>query len=224
MKKSQLKQIIKEEIHKVLSEVKIEYKDKPYSDVNYTPIKTKIKYDNSDIDGVILKLLIGEASYVNNLMVIYPYVSDPDSFKNRMSFFDSGKYKIGEKGLKDLYNKLIDIFSKKEYSYSEVKNILETIQDANADPEYNEITVEDILDKIPSNLLSNKIKEFIEENFDDLNSYFDDVFDPKKLILKSSKDLADYFDFVYDVMNDERGLDIIDWAEYFRNYYAENLS
>jgi hypothetical protein len=189
MKKSELKQIIKEEISKVLSEVKIEYKDKPYSDGDYTPIETKIKYDNSDIGGVILKLLIGEASYINNLMVIYPYVSDPNSYKNRMSFFDSGKYKIGEKELKDLYSKLIDIFSKKEYSYSEVKNILDTIQDANTDPEYNEITVEDILDKIPSNLLSDEIKEFIEENFDDLNSYFDDVFDPKKLILKSPQNI-----------------------------------
>jgi hypothetical protein len=224
MKKLELRQIIKEEISKVLREVKIEYKDKPHSDGNYTPIKTKIKYDNSDIDGVILKLLIGEASYVNNLMVIYPYVSDPNSYKNRMSFFDSGKYKIGEKELKDLYNKLIDIFSKKEYSYSEVKNILDTIQDANTDPEYNEITVEDILDKIPSNLLSDEIKEFIEENFDDLNSYFDDVFDPKKLILKSPKDLADYFDFVYDTMNDKRGLDITDWADYFRDYYDKNIS
>ena len=47
MKKSQLKQIIKEEIHKVLNEVKIVYKDKPYSDGNYTPIETKIKYDKS---------------------------------------------------------------------------------------------------------------------------------------------------------------------------------
>ena len=224
MKKSQLKQVIKEEIRKVLNEVKIVYKDKPYSDGNYTPIETKIKYDNSDIYGVRLKLLVGEASYVNNLMVIYPYVSDPDSYKNRMSFFDSGKYKIGEKELKDLYNKLIDIFSKKEYSYSEVKNILETIQDANSDPEYNEVTIDDILDKIPSNLLSNKIKEFFEENFDDLESYFDDVFNPKELILKSPSDLADYFDFVYDVMNDERGLDITDWAKYFRDYYNKNLS
>ena len=144
----------------LLKELKIVYKDKPYSDGNYTPIETRIKYDNSDIDGVRLKLLVGEASYVNNLMVIYPYVSDPDSYKNRMSFFDSGKYKIGEKELKDLYNKLIGIFSKKEYSYSEVKNILETIQDANIDPEFNEVTIDDILDKIPSNLLSNKIKEF----------------------------------------------------------------
>ena len=219
MKKSQLKQIIKEEISKVLNEIKIEYKDKPYSDGNYTPIATKIKYDGSDIDGVILKLLIGEASYVNNLMVIYPYVSDPDSYKNRMSF-----HNIGENKLKELYDKLIDIFSKKEYLYSGVKNILEIIQDAINPQENNEITIEDILDKIPSNLLSDKIKEFIEENFDDLYSYFDDIFNPEELILKSPKDLADYFDFVYDAMNDERGLDITDWAKYFREYYTRNLS
>ena len=183
---------ILKEIRKVLSEIKIEYKDKPYSDGNYTPIQTKIKYDNSDIDGVILKLLIGEASYVNNLMVIYPYVSDPESWENRMSF-----HGIEENKLKNLYNKLIDIFSKKEYSYSEVKNILEIIQDdINPQEESNEVTIEDILDKIPSNLLSDKIKGFIEENFDDLYSYFDDVFNPEELILKSPKDLADYFDFV----------------------------
>ena len=42
--------LLKEE----LSEVKIEYKDKPGSNGNYTPIQTKIKYDNSDIDGVII--------------------------------------------------------------------------------------------------------------------------------------------------------------------------
>jgi len=214
MKKSQLKQLIKEEILKVLSEIKIEYRDKPYSDGNYTPIETKIKYDSSDIDGIRLKLLTGEASYVNNLMVIYPYVSDPDSYKNRMSF-----YSIGENKLKELYDKLIDIFSKKEYSYTEAKNLLETVQDAVNPQEDNEITIEDILDKIPSSLLSEEIREFIEENFDNLYSYFDDIFDPEKLILKSPKDLADYFDFVYDVMNDERGLDIVEWAEYFRNYY-----
>jgi hypothetical protein len=220
MKKSQLKQIIKEEIRKVLNEVKIIYKDKPYSDGNYAPIETKIKYDNSDIDGVILKLLIGEASYVNNLMVIYPYVSDPKSWENRMSF-----HSIGEDKLKELYNKLVDIFSKKEYSYSGVKNILEIIQDdINPQEESNEITIEDILDKIPSNLLSDKIKEFIEENFDDLYSYFNDIFNPEELILKSPKDLADYFDFVYDIANDERGLDITDWAKYFRDYYNKNLS
>lgn len=203
----------------LLKELKIEYKDKPYSDGNYTPIKTKIKYDNSDIDGVILKLLIGEASYVNNLMVIYPYVSDPESFKNRISFY------LAEDKLKELYNKLIDIFSKKEYSYSEVKNILEIIQDdVNPQEESNKATIDDVLDKIPSNLLSNKIKEFIYDNFDDLYSYFDDIFNPEELILKSPKDLADYFDFVYDVMNDERGLDITDWAEYFRDYYNRNIS
>ena len=209
-----------------LSEVKIEYKDKPYSDGDYTPIKTKIKYDNSDIDGVILNLLVGEASYANKLMVIYPYISDPNSFENRMSFFESikGKNKIGEKELKDLYNKLIDIFSKKEYSYSEVKNILETIQDANTTSEPNEIDVEDILDKIPSNLISYEIREFIEENFDDLESNFDDIFNPEKLIFKSPKDLADYFNFVYDVINNERGLDITDWGEYFRDYYNKNIS
>jgi len=214
MKKSQLKQLIKEEILKVLSEIKIEYRDKPYSDGNYTPIETKIKYDNSDIDGIRLKLLTGEASYVNNLMVIYPYVSDPESYKNKMSF-----RRMGEDKLKELYNKLIDIFSKKEYSYTEAKNLLETVQDAVNPQEDNEITIEDILDKIPSSLLSEEIREFIEENFDNLYSYFDDIFDPEKLILKSPKDLADYFDFVYDVMNDERGLDIVEWAEYFRNYY-----
>ncbi len=203
----------------ILNELKIEYKDKPYSDSNYTPIKTKIKYDNSDIDGVILKLLIGEASYINNLMVIYPYVSDPESFKNRISFY------LAEDRLKELYNKLIDIFSKKEYSYSEVKNILETVQDdVNPQEESNEATIDDVLDKIPSNLLSNEIKEFIYDNFDDLYSYFDDIFNPEELILKSPKDLADYFDFVYDAMNDERGLDITDWAKYFRDYYNKNIS
>ena len=210
---------ILKEIRKVLSEIKIEYKDKPYSDGNYTPIQTKIKYDNSDIDGVILKLLIGEASYVNNLMVIYPYVSDPESWENRMSF-----HGIEENKLKNLYNKLIDIFSKKEYSYSGVKNILEIIQDdINPQEESNEVTIEDILDKIPSNLLSDKIKGFIEENFDDLYSYFDDVFNPEELILKSPKDLADYFNFVYDIMNDKRGLDITDWGKYFKDYYNRNI-
>ena len=58
MKKSQLKQLIKEEILKVLSEIKIEYRDKPYSDGNYTPIETKIKYDNSDIDGIRLNMML----------------------------------------------------------------------------------------------------------------------------------------------------------------------
>lgn len=203
----------------LLKELKIEYKDKPYSDGNYTPIQTRIKYDNSDIDGVILKLLVGEASYINNLMVTYPYVSDPESFKNRISFY------LAEDKLKELYNKLIDIFSKKEYSYSEVKNILETIQDdINPQEESNEATIDDVLDKIPSNLLSNEIKEFIYDNFDDLYSYFDDIFNPEELILKSPKDLADYFDFVYDVMNDEKGLEITDWADYFRDYYNKNIS
>ena len=202
----------------ILKELKVEYRDKPYSDGNYTPIETKIKYDNSDIDGIRLKLLTGEASYVNNLMVIYPYVSDPESYKNKMSF-----RRMGEDKLKELYNKLIDIFSKKEYSYTEAKNLLETVQDAVNPQEDNEITIEDILDKIPSSLLSEEIREFIEENFDNLYSYFDDIFDPEKLILKSPKDLADYFDFVYDVMNDERGLDIVEWAEYFRNYYNSHM-
>lgn len=202
----------------ILKELKVEYRDKPYSDGNYTPIETKIKYDNSDIDGIRLKLLTGEASYVNNLMVIYPYVSDPESYKNKMSF-----RRMGEDKLKELYNKLIDIFSKKEYSYTEAKNLLETVQDAVNPQEDNEITIEDILDKIPSSLLSEEIREFIEENFDDLYIYFDDIFDPEKLILKSPKDLADYFDFVYDVMNDERGLDIVEWAEYFRNYYNSHM-
>ena len=68
-----------------------------------------------------------------------------------------------------------------------------------------------------------EIKEFFEENFDDLYSYFDDVFNPEELILKSPKDLANYFDFVYDVMNDERGLDITDWGGYFRDYYNRNI-
>lgn len=206
------------EIRQVLSEIKIEYKDKPYSDGNFTPIKTKIKYSNSDIDGVILKLLIGEG-VADSLMVIYPYVSDPDSWKNRIEFWG-----IEDNKLKNLYNKLIDIFSKKEYSYSEVKNILEIVQDdINPQEESNEVTIEDILDKIPSNLLSDKIKEFFEENFDDLYSYFDDAFNPEELILKSPKDLANYFDFVYEVMNDERGLDITDWGEYFRDYYNRNI-
>ena len=131
--------------------------------------------------------------------------------------------RMGEDKLKELYNKLIDIFSKKEYSYTEAKNLLETVQDAVNPQEDNEITIEDILDKIPSSLLSEEIREFIEENFDNLYSYFDDIFDPEKLILKSPKDLADYFDFVYDVMNDERGLDIVEWAEYFRNYYNSHM-
>ena len=52
----------------ILNELKIVHRDKPYSDGNYTPIETKIKYDNSDIDGVRLKLLTREASYVNNLI------------------------------------------------------------------------------------------------------------------------------------------------------------
>jgi hypothetical protein len=209
---------ILKEIRKVLSEIKIEYKDKPYSDGNFTPIKTKIKYSSSDIDGVILKLLIGEGP-ADSLTVIYPYVSDPESYKNRIEFWG-----IEDNKLKNLYNKLIDIFSKKEYSYSEVKNILEIIQDdINPQEESNEVTIEDILDKIPSNLLSDEIKEFFEENFDDLYSYFDDVFNPEELILKSPKDLANYFDFVYEVMNDERGLDITDWGEYFRDYYNRNI-
>lgn len=219
MKRSELRQLIREAISKVLNEIKIEYKDKSYSDGNYTPIKTKIKYSNSDIDGVRLKLLVGEASYVNNLMVIYPYVSDPESWENRMTFSN-----MGEDKLKELYNRLIDIFSKKEYSYSGVKNILETVQDALNPQENNGVTIEDILDKIPSNLLSNEIKKFIEENFDDLEMYFNDIFNPEELILKSPKDLADYFGFVYDIMNDERGLDITDWGGYFKDYYNRNIS
>ena len=203
---------------KLLKELKIEYKDKSYSDGNYTPIETKIKYDNSDIDGIRLKLLTGEASYVNNLMVTYPYVSDPKSYENRMSF-----HSMGEDKLKELYNKLIDIFSKKEYSYAEVNNLLETVQDTVNPQEDNEVNIDDVLDKIPSRLLSNKIKEFIYDNFDDLYSYFDDIFNPEELILKSPKDLADYFDFVYDVMNDERGLDIVEWADYFRDYYNNHM-
>jgi hypothetical protein len=203
----------------ILKELKVEYKDKPYSDGGYTPIETKIKYDNSDIDGIRLKLLTGVASYVDNLMVIYPYISDSESYENRITFS-----RLGDDKLKELYNKLIDIFSKKEYSYTEAKNLLETVQDhVNPQEESNEATIDDILDKIPSKLLSNKIKKFIEKNFDDLYSYFDDIFDPEKLILKSPKDLADYFDFVYDVMNDERGLDIVEWADYFRNYYNSHM-
>ena len=165
----------------ILKELKVEYRDKPYSDGRYTPIETKIKYDNSDIDGIRLKLLTGEASYIDNLRVIYPYVSDPTSYENRMSF-----HSMGEDKLKELYNKLIDIFSKKEYSYAEAKNLLETVQDhVNPQEESNEATIDDILDKIPSKLLSNKIKKFIEENFDDLYSYFEDIFNPEELILKS---------------------------------------
>jgi len=203
----------------ILKELKVEYRDKPYSDGRYTPIETKIKYDNSDIDGIRLKLLTGVASYVDNLMVIYPYISDSESYENRITFS-----RLGDDKLKELYNKLIDIFSKKEYSYTEAKNLLETVQDhVNPQEESNEATIDDILDKIPSKLLSNKIKKFIEKNFDDLYSYFDDIFDPEKLILKSPKDLADYFDFVYDVMNDERGLDIVEWADYFRNYYNSHM-
>jgi len=203
----------------ILKELKIVYKDKPYTDGNYTPIETKIKYDNSDIDGVRLKLLTGEASYVNNLMVRYPYVSDPESFENRITF-----HGIEEDELKKIYNKLIDIFSKKEYSYSEVKNILETVQDyINPREESNEATIDDVLNKIPSNLLSDKIKEFIYDNFDDLYSYFEDMFNPEELILKSPQDIADYFDFVYNVMNDNNDLNIIDMANYFRNYYNDHL-
>ena len=203
----------------ILKELKIVYKDKPYTDGNYTPIETKIKYDNSDIDGVRLKLLTGEASYVNNLMVRYPYVSDPESFENRITF-----HGIEEDELKKIYNKLIDIFSKKEYSYSEVKNILETVQDyINPREESNEATIDDVLNKIPSNLLSDKIKEFIYDNFDDLYSYFEDMFNPEELILKSPQDIADYFDFVYNVMNDNNDLNIIDMADYFRNYYNNHI-
>ena len=202
----------------ILKELKVEYRDKPYSDGRYTPIETKIKYDDSDIDGIRLKLLTGEASYINSLMVIYPYVSDPESYENRITFS-----RLEDDKLKELYNKLIGIFSKKEYSYAEAKNLLETVQDAVNPQESNETTIEDILDKIPSSLLSEEIREFIEENFDDLYSYFEDMFNPEELILKSPKDLADYFDFVYDVMNDERGLDIVEWAEYFRDYYNNHM-
>ena len=202
----------------ILNELKIVHRDKPYFDGNYNPIETKIKYDNSDIDSIRLKLLTGETSYVNNLTVVYPYISDSESFENRIRF-----HGLKEDKLKELYNKLIDIFSKKEYSYSEVKNLLETIQDAvNPQEESNEVTIDDILDKIPSNLLSNKIKRFILKNFDDLYSYFDDIFDPNTLIIKSPNELADYFNFVYDIMNSSDS-SIIDMADYFRNYYNDYL-
>jgi len=202
----------------LLNELKIEYRDKPYSDGSYTPIETKIKYDNSDIDSIRLKLLTGHASYINNLTVIFPYTSKPGSFENIITF-----HSMGDNELKKLYNKLIDIFFKKEYSYSEAKNLLETVQDAvNPQEEYDGVTIEDVLDKIPSNLLSNDIKEYIEEEFDDLYSYFDNIFDPEVLILKSPKDLADYFDFVYDIMNNN-DLTILDMANYFRNYYDKHI-
>jgi hypothetical protein len=202
----------------ILNELKIEYRDKPYSDGSYTPIKTKIKYDNSDIDGIRLKLLTGEASYVNSLVVVYPYISDPESFENRITF-----HRTGDDELKSLYNKLINIFSKKEYSYSEAKNLLEAVQDNENPPEEHDgATIEDILDKIPSNLLSDDIKEYITDNFDDLYNYFDDVFDPEVLILKSPKDLADYFDFVYDIMSNN-DLTILDMAKYFRDYYDKHF-
>jgi hypothetical protein len=207
----------------LLKELKIEYKDKPYSNGSYTPIETKIKYNNSDIDGVIIKLLTGE-SFANNLTIIYPYISDPKSYKNRMVFYQS------ETNLTELYNKLIDIFSKKEYSYSEVKNILETVKEAvksqGEQGEQEGVIIDDILDKIPSNLLSNKVKKFIENNFDDLSDWFDDLFDPEELIVKSPKDLVDYFNFVYDVMNDENDeneLNIVDMYEYISKYYNSHL-
>jgi len=202
----------------IVTEVKVLYKDKPYEDGTYTPIETKIKYDNSDIDGVILRLLTGQASYVNDLVVLFPYVSNPNSYENRMTF-----NRMDDSELENLYDKLINIFSKKEYSYSEVKNILETIQEyTNPEEEYDGVSIEDILDKIPSKLLSDKVRKFIEEEFDDLYGYFDDIFDPEVLILKSPKDLADYFDFVYNVMNNN-DLTILDMAKYFRDYYDKHI-
>ena len=205
----------------ILNEIKIEYRDKPYSNGSYTPIETKIKYDNSDIDGVRIELLTGEASYVNNLTVVYPYVSDPELYENKMAFYEN------ETDLTKLYNKLIDIFSKKEYSYSEVKNILETVKEAVKSQEEQEeqegVIIDDLLDKIPSNLLSNKVKKFMEDNFDDLSDLFSDLFDPEELIIKSPKDLADYFNFVYDVIDDKNELNIVDMYEYISKYYNSYL-
>jgi hypothetical protein len=205
----------------ILNELKIEYRDKPYSNGSYTPIETKIKYDNSDIDGVRIELLTGEASYVNNLTVVYPYVSDPELYENKMAFYEN------ETDLTKLYNKLIDIFSKKEYSYSEVKNILETVKEAVKSQEEQEeqegVIIDDLLDKIPSNLLSNKVKKFMEDNFDDLSDLFGDLFDPEELIIKSPKDLADYFNFVYDVIDDKNELNIVDMYEYISKYYNSYL-
>jgi hypothetical protein len=205
----------------ILNELKIEYRDKPYSNGSYTPIETKIKYDNSDIDGVRIELLTGEASYVNNLTVIYPYVSDPESYENKIAFYED------ETDLTKLYNKLIDIFSKKEYSYSEVKNILETVKESvKSQEEQDGVIIDDLLDKIPSTLLSNKVKKFMENNFDDLSDLFGDLFDPEELIIKSPKDLADYFNFVYDVIDDENDkneLNIVDMYEYISKYYNSHL-
>jgi hypothetical protein len=205
----------------ILNELKIEYRDKPYSNGSYTPIETKIKYDNSDIDGVRIELLTGEASYVNNLTVVYPYVSDPELYENKMAFYEN------ETDLTKLYNKLIDIFSKKEYSYSEVKNILETVKEAVKSQEEQEeqegVIIDDLLNKIPSNLLSNKVKKFMEDNFDDLSDLFSDLFDPEELIIKSPKDLADYFNFVYDVIDDKNELNIVDMYEYISKYYNSYL-
>ena len=205
----------------ILNELKIEYRDKPYSNGSYTPIETKIKYDNSDIDGVRIELLTGEASYVNNLTVVYPYVSDPELYENKMAFYEN------ETDLTKLYNKLIDIFSKKEYSYSEVKNILETVKEAVKSQEEQEeqegVIIDDLLNKIPSNLLSNKVKKFMEDNFDDLSDLFGDLFDPEELIIKSPKDLADYFNFVYDVIDDKNELNIVDMYEYISKYYNSYL-
>ena len=203
----------------LIKEVKIIYKDKSYEDGNFNPIKTRIKYKQSDIDGIILKLLVGEASYNNGLTVIYPYKSEPESFENRAYF-----HHISEEKLKELYNKLIGIFSKKEYTYNQAKNLLETISDSlNPKTQNDGVSIEDILEKIPSNLLLDKRKKYIEDNFDDLYSYFDDVFNPETLILKSPEDLADYFNFVYDIMTGDEDLDIVEWGEYFRNYYEEHI-
>jgi hypothetical protein len=202
----------------IVTEVKILYKDKPFMDYKYPGIETKIKYNNSDIDGIILKLLTGQDSYINNLTVLFPYVSDPESYENRINF--NG---IEDSELKNLYNKLINIFSKKEYSYSEAKNLLDTVQEQiNPEDEYDGVTIEDVLDKIPSNLLSDKVKKFIDTEFEDLWDYFSDIFDPEVLIVKSPNELADYFNFVYDTMvsND---LDIIDIAGYIQNYYNRYL-
>jgi hypothetical protein len=198
--------------------MKIVSKDKPYMDGDYKVIETYIKYEHSDLDGIIVKLSITGPSYTNNCVVLFPYISDPKSYENRMNF-----HSMDKKKLKKLYNKFIIIFSKKEYNYMEASNLLEAVNDS-VNPKIDAgITLEDVLDKISLNLLPNKVRTYIEENFDDLYSYFDELFDPEKLILKSPKDLADYFNFVYEVMINEEELDIIEWGEYFKKYYIKNL-